>query len=277
MLRLLAAVILAAVIRVEGPADRVDYYRERVPALLTEVERGLGFRFDGEAIVKLARTDREFAELVGEKPGWVVAVARPRDRTLVVRLPAVGPARGTDVPSVLRHELVHLLLPARVGWRARVPLWFEEGLAQVIGGRVNRSDTAQLAVAAGLGRLIPLSSLETSFPESGAAAGLAYAQGESVLAYLVKHYGRDGLHRLLDSIGETGSLEAALWRDLGFGKAELEERWKGWLAEEEDPWWVVLLTGSIISILLFVASLLVVAAFLRVRRRAKATYDSLPD
>ncbi|MHC4861611.1 MAG: peptidase MA family metallohydrolase [Planctomycetota bacterium] len=278
MTRLLVPLLLlASEIHVEGPEDLIPRYRERVAALLPDVERGLGFTFDGVVIVRLARTESEFRRLAGERGDWVVAVARPSEGVLVVRLPAVGAARGTDVSSVLRHELVHLLLPARLDRRARLPLWFEEGLAQVIGGRVNRSDAAQVAVAEDLGALIPLEELERSFPVRGAVASLAYAQGESVVAFIVDAYGRAGLHRLLTAVRDTGSLDAALRRVHGFGVRDLERRWKEWLAEEEDPWWFVLLTGSTITILLFVASLLVVAAFLRARRRARATYESLPE
>jgi hypothetical protein len=147
----------------------------------------------------------------------------------------------------------------------------------VLGGRVNRADTAQVAVAVGLGTLIPLDALEASFPESGGTASLAYAQGESVVTYLIRELGRAGFLRLLDAIRDSGTLDAALRVELGFGTRELERRWKEWLASEESPWWSVLLTGSVISLLLFFASILVVAAFLRARRRARATYESLPE
>jgi hypothetical protein len=262
---------LAPGVRVDGPEAEAATLGKRVPVLLAEVERGLGFTFEGDILVKLARDDAEFAELAGPKPPWVVAVARPAARTLVVRLSAVGAARATDVSGVLRHELVHLLLPQRIGG-ARVPLWFEEGLAQVLGGRINRADRDLVPTAAATGRLIPLADLARRFPEEGSRAALAYAQGESAATWLIETY---GLPDLLDRVRVRGSLEAALRQDFGTSFADVEEAWRGTLRER--GWWLPLLGRYAIPLLLFIASLLVIVGFLKARRRGRRIYDDLPD
>lgn len=275
VLPLVLIVAGASGIRVEGPPDRVPFFERRVPVLLSQVESALGFRYRGQVLVHLARTDEEFRREVGNRPDWVVAVARPGRSALWVRLPAVGPGRGLDISSVLRHELVHVVLPQRLGG-ARVPLWFEEGLAQVLGGRVNRSDLDRLPVAAASDRLIPLAEISRSFPRDGDGAALAYAQGESVVTYLMTDPTGPGLVALLDDVRDTGSFEAGLELWGGKTPAELEEEWRDWL-ESSEPWWVPLLLSAFIPLLFFAVSVLAAVGYFVIRRRRRRDYEALPE
>jgi len=273
-----AGVAGAAVIRVEGPENRAGWFRDRVPTLVSEVEGALGFRYDGPVIVRLARSERDFERLAGKRPDWVVAIARPAEASLVVALSRIDPARGIDVSSVLRHELVHVLLPSRVGGRSRVPLWFEEGLAQVLGSRLNRSDLDRLPIAAKAGNLIPLAEISERFPQSASAAALSYAQGESVVLFLIDEHGIGGLRDLLDAIGKRGSLDAAVRADLGIagGVGELEDDWREWLVSGR-PWWLALFGSAFLPFLFFIASVLAILAAIRAIRRKRDVYESLPD
>jgi hypothetical protein len=268
---------LAAGVTVRGPEGRTAWYEKRVPELLREVEAKLGADYGRDVTVVLARTDADFRREAPGAPSWAAAVARAREATLVVRLSALGPTVGTSETAVLRHELVHLVLPERIGWGASVPRWFEEGLAEVVGGRLFRIDSQTLPLTAAAGRLIPLSKLGRSFPESPSGAALAYAQGESAVEFLLDREGRDGLMALLDRLREGDRFDAALEAVYGLTQAKLEKEWKDWIEEEGRPWWEVILSVATIPFLLFVASLLVIAAFLRARRRGRRIYDSLPE
>ena len=270
-LLLLALLCPSAPVRVEGPEAQAAWLSERVPRLVLEVENALGFTSKRPITVRLTRTPGEFEAEVGRKPEWAAAVAFARQSLLVVRLDAVGPERASDISGVLRHEIVHLLLPERLGF-APVPLWFEEGLAQQLAGRINRSDLDLLPGAALTGRLLPLSSISASFPAEADRAALAYAQGESVVGRLIEQYGRA---ELLDAIARAGGLDGAL-AEFGTSVTGVEADWREWLSEER-PWWSAILPGMILPLLFFVASLLAVAATLRARRRAKKTYEELPD
>jgi hypothetical protein len=275
LLLLLPATGLAATIRVEGPANRKGWYEQRMPGFVAQVQRELGDSTGPSGIlVVLATSDEQFREDAGRPPEWAAAVALPGRATLVVRLSALGPATGTDAASVLRHELVHLLLPYRIGRGTRVPLWFEEGLAQLLGGRLFRVDEQTLPLTAAAGRLLPLSSLEGVFPPDANGAALAYSEGESAVRFLLT---RGDLGRFLDMVRDTGDFDAALRRVCGIDPAKLESEWERWIREEAEPWWMTILSVATIPFLLFVASLLVILAFLRVRRRNRALYDSLPE
>lgn len=269
---LLLGLLLAPVV-VEGPPERTGWYEERVPVLLDQVERALGAREPRTVRVLLAKNEEEFRRTAGRPPEWAAAVALPDAGTLVVRLDAIGPARGTDASGVLRHELVHLLLPGRVGG-VDVPLWFEEGLAQVVGGRLLRIDREMLPVTAAAGRLLPLRSLTRRFPVDATAAALAYAEGESAVSFLLE---QTDLPSFLDRIRDRGSFDAALATVDGLDADSFEAKWREWLGEEGDPWWMTILGAATIPFLLFVASLLVIGAWLKVRARSRRIYDSLPE
>jgi hypothetical protein len=257
-------------VRVEGPAEETAFLAGRAPALLEQVEARLGVRFPSPITLRLAGSDAEFARLAGDVPAWAAAVAVPADFSIAVRLSAMGPPQPNDISSVLRHEFVHLLLPLRLRG-ARVPKWFEEGLAEMIGGRVFSRVEDLLSPAAATDRLIPLADLAHSFPESGAAAALAYAQGESAVRFLSREH---GLGPLLDAVAERGSLEAALG-SFSDSPGAFEDRWRDSLAKK--GWWILPLAGALVPMLLFVAALLVFAGWLRVRRRARRIYEDLPE
>jgi len=265
------------VVTVDGPPDSAPAWESRVTTLAGQVERALGFEYEGKISVELAGTDEEFRRRAPRAPTWAAAVARPRAATLVVRLPATGPDTGTDVTSVLRHELVHLFLPQRVGGHDRVPLWFEEGLCQVLGARILPVSLARLKMAAAAGRLFSLSSLHRRFPDARAPASLAYAQSESVVERLLADGGVERLRQLLDRIRATGDFDGSLSSVYGVTTAGLEEQWRAWIREEGRPWWLEVILGNLVSVLLFTASLLVILGWLRARRRGRQTYESLPE
>jgi len=266
-----------ATISIDGPPGSGPEWEGRITDLAAQVEGAMGFSYTGRIRVELAATDAEFRRRAPRAPEWAAAIARPRASTLVVRLPATGPRTGTDVTSVLRHELVHLFLPQRVGGFDRVPLWFEEGLAQVLGARILAVDLAQLKMAGAAGRLFTLSSLTNRFPEDRSMAGLAYAQSESLVNLLIERGGVDRLRGLLDRIRETGNFEQSLREIYRRSTAELEAEWIALIRHEGRPWWLEAILANLVPFLLFVSSLLAIAAYVRVRRRRRETYESLPE
>jgi hypothetical protein len=90
--------------------------------------------------------------------------------------------------------------------------------------------------------------------------------------FLIDRY---GLSRLLAAVEQRGSFEQALALDLSADFDLLIGQWKERL--EERPWWLVILSGSFLSLLFFVAALLAVAAIVRSRLKGRRVYRSLPD
>jgi hypothetical protein len=268
---LLSPLLCAATFRVEGPEREKAWLGQRLPGLIREVEDRLGLESGRFILVELTRTEREFTELAGRRPAWVAAVAMPGSSTLVVRLSAVRPEVGSGLSPILRHELVHLVLPERVQG-ARVPQWFEEGLAQIVGGRLNRTDLDRVYAAAATGKLIPFPEIADRFPDDEDRAVLAYAQGESMVAFLISEY---GLTRLLDAIEAEGSFDQAITHGLSGDMDRITARWMESL--KERPLWLLILRGAFLPLLFFLAAVLAVAAIVRSRLRSRKVYESLPD
>jgi stage II sporulation protein D len=87
-------------------------------AALAEAERRTGWRWQGQARLKVYPSVAAFRDATGE-PGWVVASTLGR----TVRL---QPYRA-GLEGVLLHECLHLLVNQRA--RGELPEWFREGVA----------------------------------------------------------------------------------------------------------------------------------------------------
>ena len=140
------------------------------------------------------------------------------------------PVRGIEQPTpelvrVLRHELAHSFLAARVG--ATCPTWLQEGLAQWLeGGDPTRWDPT-LGPVARRGRLARLEDLEAPFAGfSEVEATSAYAQSLSAVAHLLRLGGAAGVRRLIEGLAAGQTTAQALPVALGVDYPELQRRWE---------------------------------------------------
>jgi hypothetical protein len=182
-------------------------------------ERRLGFAPDLPVSVVL-QTAQAFQDTT-RAPGWAAAW---NDGT--IRVPVMGLDRPTPtLVRVLRHEVAHSFVAARTG--ANCPTWLQEGLAQWLeGGDPGRED-ATLANIARASALPRLDSLEQAFVGlSEAQAQVAYAESLSAVAYIVKHYGEDGLRRLIAALATGLKAAEALPAAIGLSYADLQRAWE---------------------------------------------------
>ena len=113
-------------------------------------------------------------------------------------LPATSQA---DLEATLRHECVHLLWARRAGPRRRVlPLWFEEGVAEHVGGGISVAAGARLDVATGTGSLLAFDDLAFTWPERAANADLAYQQARRWVEVLVARAGWPAPRRVFERV-----------------------------------------------------------------------------
>jgi tetratricopeptide (TPR) repeat protein len=188
-----------------------------------EYEKQLGFSPDLPVTVVL-QTASAFRDTT-RAPQWAAAV---NDGTILV------PVRGIDrvtpgLVRVLRHELAHSFLAARVGGDA--PTWLQEGLAQWLEGGDPAREDARLAGAARAGRLHRLEDLESPFAGlTEAEATAAYAQSLSVTAHLLRLRGAAGLRSLIAGLAVGQPMAQALRTVYGLGYAALQRDWEAHLA-----------------------------------------------
>lgn len=121
--------------------------------------------------------------------------------TIVINALARQPqASDEHLQSVLAHELAHVELYARAGGTEKVPAWFNEGLASIIGdircqpGSRGVDDLAKLAVSGAW--------IQHTRP-SGGLAGATYCQaGMEVLAWIERRGGAQAVLDLLAGLSK---------------------------------------------------------------------------
>jgi tetratricopeptide (TPR) repeat protein len=148
-----------------------------------------------------------------------------------IRLPIKGLSSITpEVSSVLTHELVHSFVAALSS--GNCPVWFNEGLAQWQEGRSSSSQLRLLGQLAAEERLVPLTSLASSFAEFDAgAAGLAYLQSLSAIEYLSEKRGARAVRDILDLLRQNYNFPNAFQTVVGQTLPEFEKSWRTHLAQ----------------------------------------------
>jgi hypothetical protein len=209
-------------------------------------------------------------EVVGERKGeWAAAVAFPQKGAILVNLGRLD--LRNDLYTTLKHECVHLVL-GREERRAgrRLPLWFHEGVAQWICGRLFAGTRDEFLVAARAGKLPPLAALEGAFPSEGPWVRIAYAQAEAYVTHLERD--RPGTASAILARFARGMTFDEAFRDArGESTTDAEARWRRelsggppflavWLTDNPGALWILLFTfGAFITVI----------GFLRLRKRRR--------
>ncbi|MEL7361241.1 MAG: BamA/TamA family outer membrane protein [Bacteroidota bacterium] len=142
-----------------------------------------------------------------------------------IAIPFTGDWR--DFRRVIHHELVHAVVNdmfyggslqsvLRNNIQLRIPLWFNEGLAEYAaqGWDTNSDMWVRDAV------------LEDYLPPIQYLGGyFAYRGGQSVFDYIAEQYGREKIGEILQRIRVSRSVDGAFRRATGLGVAELSDRW----------------------------------------------------
>lgn len=197
-------------------------------------------------------------------PGFAL-LDRDEIHLLLDRIKAQPP---DDLPTVLAHELTHILLDQWAGpTAAGVPRWLHEGLAQSLSGDLYLSAReVDLVLPAKFGRLYRLADLTRDFPDDDYGRRLAYAESFSFVEWLIRSRGmnviREGIRFATEKDGFVGGYARAT-RETILGEYE---RWYSWLRDESGaPWRFIL--ENFFSYLMIGALVLAVLAGMRIWRR----------
>jgi hypothetical protein len=211
-------------------APRLVPEARKVMALYAVIKKGLEITFrwkvDFRPAIVLVGDHGAFLDMAGS-PSFV-AYAIPEKLAIVIDLTRMsGNPFTTEI--TLKHELCHLLLHRRMG-NTDMPKWLDEGIAQWISEGIPElaatPGESLLTSAALSGSLLSLESLDRSFPRDGGRLALAYEESRSVVEYIVKNYGRDGILNLLESLRKGATLDDAVQVALMVTLPELEKSWQ---------------------------------------------------
>jgi hypothetical protein len=251
---------------------RVDY-----PTVKKELEDLLRWSLNLRPTVVLIKERKEFLRLAGNE--LVVAFAVPEKHLVVIDYSKMHTSPFT-LPATLKHELCHLLLHDHIPG-ANLPRWWDEGICQWasdgLADIIINTKPTLLPAAILAGGDFDLRTLNDHFPQNNKALILAYEQSRSVVDYISREYGSNGVLDLLGNLKQGDSIESALEKTLFISFDELQKQWRHHLRRRIT--WFTYLSIHLYEILFLSAALLTILGFVRkmIQRRAYSAQEDEED
>lgn len=220
----------------------------------------------------------ESSELASRAPSWVAGYALPSLDTIVV-FPTRTPSYPDDsLSTLLAHELAHLLV-FRASGGARLPRWFDEGVATVAAREWGLEDGARFAAAVIGPGPSSLAEVERGFALDPGRVARSYAVSAALVRYLLRLGGPQAVSVLLGRVRSGESFEAAFLRTTGRPLARFETDFFG----DEVLWrtWVPFLSSTA-ALWMLITGLALVAIWRRRQRDAEirahwAEEEAMPE
>jgi len=200
---------------------------EKADRFLVESSSFLGLETATGYTIVVAGSREEFSDLQpagGAAPEWAGALTYPSSGTVLIMSPGAMKTRETLYWSILRHEMVHLVLGnAQSKAGTRFPVWFEEGIATYMSGEMNLGRILHLGWAQVTGTAPAFPDLEGGFPEESGLAEAAYARSFLFIRYLTRRFGDTAVAKLVQASLASGSLERGSMAAFGTPLSEILE------------------------------------------------------
>lgn len=223
-------------------------------------------------LIVLVSSQEAFDRWMGdEAPEWGVAFAFCSRNKIILKSPRLT-RKNVNLAEVVTHEVTHVILQSFLG-HARIPLWLNEGFAMYQSREWQIGNSSVVGWAAIRNRLYDLGDLDETFPWSEKGARLAYAESFLAVAYIVQHFGKQGLMNLLKDVREGKDIDLAMRRSLGLGYERFKREW---LENTKSRFSIASFVLSPITVWVFVVVLLVIVYIKRKQRKKKklASMDS---
>jgi hypothetical protein len=174
--------------------------------------------------VRFARNVDEMRSLCPRQPpAYADAVAFSPENVIAISLTTTRHSQ-VSLETVLRHELTHLVLHWVVG-EARVPRWFNEGLAIVESDELAFERLKLLWPGVASGEITPLRRLDRTFPSRDFEVNRAYAESGDVVRFLTRYQGEWRVRELLHRLQRGEPFYEAMESTWGQSVPELEHAW----------------------------------------------------
>ncbi len=165
------------------------------------------------------------------QPAWAVAGAARDNSSGQLRAIVTFKQEAGFLDGILPHEISHLVLRDFVGFEKTIPLWFNEGVAQL--QEKGKKDMAHVIMRNMVRKKehIPLHTLNTlsiAQEEDSFKVAIFYAESVSVVNYLIKTYGSSKFGQLCSYLRDGNSISQALRKTYSStvkSLEALEERW----------------------------------------------------
>lgn len=144
--------------------------------------------------------------------------------------------------EVIPHELAHLYFAQATYSVSEKPQWLDEGVATYVENGVNKQALLRSAQrAAEDGTLIQLGRLDRQLGNEERTE-LLYAQGVSVVTFLVEEYGEEQLAALFEAYDNGANSDTAFEQTFGLDLGGIQAAWLTWLGVSAEnyptptPW-----------------------------------------
>jgi Peptidase MA superfamily len=159
---------------------------------------------------------------------WVGGIAFPAiNQASIVVTSLTDSTLSRDMPHEITHLIFHqLVLPYNT------PTWFDEGMAVYNQTYHEYEMDARFKTALTTHSLLPLSTIDSSFPADADTAYLAYAESWQLLDYMYKTFGQNKMHALIKAMHRSyKTFDSDLQQALGVDDTHLEEQWLLYLGQ----------------------------------------------
>ncbi len=199
---------------------------ESATAALARLESELGIRLQRGATLVVYGSTAEMRDAVLFVQEWTGALAYT-DFNVILMGVNRGNLESWGKPTVA-HELAHLVIGqyGRSCVGGSRPTWLEEGLAVWAEGEPSETVRREIADGIAEDRFAPVRSLNGAFAADVEAAGSAYSQSYSLVAYLLETYGQERLQALILTLADGATYDEALETVYGFNTDGLEVAWR---------------------------------------------------
>ena len=217
--------------------------------------------------VVLINNQKEFQQLAGHE--LVVAYALPQKNVMVIDYPKMNTSPFT-LQTTVKHELCHLLLHHHIK-PDNLPRWLDEGICQWIsdGFADILMDTGRTRLPAAIlsGNYFDLAKLAHRFPHDKNGLVLAYEESKSVVEFMIRQYGSQGMRDLLGLLRQGVDIESAFERQFAISFEKFEDQWRNHLKESIS--WFTYLSIHLYEILFVSAAFLTILGFIRILLRKR--------
>ena len=178
---------------------------------------------------------QSFVRSTGQPP-WSKGYADRDSQLFKSRIIVTFQQEHEFLEGVLPHEIGHLILRDFIGFDREIPLWFEEGVAQLHEANKKLMVDQFMRPLIKKNQHIPFDvfvRLDIRSVEKSRQANVFYAQSVSVINFLIKRFGSEAFGRLCRHLKDGKDMDEAL--RISFARSihstkDLEKEWIGYLS-----------------------------------------------
>jgi hypothetical protein len=255
----------------KGAEEAADLY----PKAKGDLEDALPWFVGFKPTILLIKKSETFQRLAGSE--LISAFAVPEKNLMVIDYSKMDTGPFT-IEATMKHELCHLMLHHQVD-NGNLPKWLDEGLAQWVSQGlaeiVINQKKSLLNETVLKGQFVRIRTLTRRFPVERHSLVLAYEASRSIVEYMIRKYGVDGISRVIQRLKAGDTQETAFSAGLSISLDDLERGWHDALRKRTT--WFMYVVNHLYEILFFLAALITIYGFIKAFMRKRSYKDEDED